>query len=220
MKRLFLCSLLCLFALSALSALTACARKPASTADVPRLLSQRYQIAVAPFSQPLHAGQLISGQIPEDQGRIAHDELLALDKDLHDVLQRETKRQYNFIPAPTLQNDDFAHASGQPTGLARWLAYGKKHNAQLLLVPQVLNWHEREGSQAGVSSPAHVRLEFFLLNIPESGVEGRSVFEEKQVGLADDLLSVGNFVRRRGQWVTAGQLSREAMLQAVRELGL
>lgn len=207
--------------LIALVAIAGCARKPASTSDLPRLISQRYQIAVAPFTQPRHAGQMISGQLPEDQGMIPQDELLALDTDLRDVLRTHTHRNYNFIPAPNQNPDsEFSRASAQPRGLAKWIAYGKRHNAQLLLVPMVLDWHEREGSQAGVSRSAHARLEFFLLNVPENGVENRSVFEEKQVGLVDNLLSVADFVKRKGQWVTARQLADEAMLKAVRELGL
>ena len=92
--------------------------------------------------------------------------------------------------------------------------------ARNMLVPQVLDWHEREGSEAGVTSSAHVRVEFFLLNIDNESLGPRSVFEEKQVGLTENLLTVGEFFKRKGQWVSARQLSVDGMRKAVKELGL
>ncbi|MBD5640981.1 MAG: hypothetical protein HDQ91_00995 [Desulfovibrio sp.] len=202
-------------------ALAACARQPSGTADVPRLLPQSYRIAVAPFTQPLNPGQLITGQIPENQGLIPQDGLLALDLDLRQTLLSGTRRQYDFIPPQNLAKElDHSRSTGQAGALPRWLEYGKAHNAQLLLVPMILNWHEREGSQAGVTSSAHARVEFFLLSIPDKGVMNRSIYEEKQVGLVDNLLTVGDFVKRKGQWVSARDLAVEAMTQAVRDLGL
>lgn len=201
--------------------MTACARKPASTADVPRIISHNYRISVAPFTQPLHPGQLITGQIPENQGRIPDDALLALDMDLRQALYTQTKRQYDFIKRQNLPQDWMAARSqGQPGALPRWVAYGEKNGAQLLLVPQVLNWHEREGSGAGVTSSAQARVEFYLINIPESMLAGRSIYDEKQVGLAENLLTVADFMKRKGQWVSARELVVEGMARAVRELGL
>lgn len=201
--------------------LGACTRQPASTSEVPRLISQTYRISVAPFTQPLNPGQLITGQIPEEQGQAPQDILLQLDMDLREALLANTKRQFNFIPRRNLHRDlNVTHSTGQPGALERWIAYGHRHDAQLLLVPMVLDWHERQGSQAGVTSSAHARLEFFLLNIGQGGVAERSVFEEKQVGLVDNLLSVGDFIKRKGQWVTAEDLAKEGMLKAVKELGL
>lgn len=211
----FLVCMLCL------ALAVACSRRPTSTADVPRLISPTYQISVAPFTQPIHPGQLIVGQIPEKQGRIPLDALDALDVKLREVLMTQTKRQYNFIPRRNLpQNLLDAHSTGQPGALPRWLAYGREHGAQFLLIPQVLDWHEREGSRAGVTQSAHVRVEFFLLNVAEGEFGERSVFEEKQVGLTENLLTVGEFLKRRGAWISAEDLAVEGMRKAVRDLGL
>lgn len=201
--------------------LAGCSRQPVSTAEIPRHVSQSHRISVAPFTQPLNTGELISGQIPEDQGRIPQDDLLALDRDLRNALMTGTSRQYNFItPANLAQELSLAHATTQPTGLARWIEVGKQHKADYLLVPQIIIWHEREGSQAGVQKSAHARLEFFLLNIPQGVVVDRSVFEEKQVGLADNLLGMADFMRRKGQWVSARELSADGIALAIKELGL
>ena len=209
------------FALCAFMLVTACARKPHSTADVTRLLPQSYRISVAPFTQPLAPGQLLTGQIPENQGKAPQDALLALDADLRKALIAQTRRQYNFLPAAHPYDDlGITHATAQPDALDRWIAYGRKHNAQFLLVPQVLNWHEREGSQAGVEQSAHARVEFFLLNVKDGEIAARSTFEEKQVGLVDNLLGVADFFKRKGQWVTAQQLSDDGIDKAIKDLGL
>lgn len=174
---------------------------------------------MAPFSQPLTPSQLFTGQLPIPQGKIPPDELKTLDRDLREVLYRSNRRQFDFLPA-----DKTAmlpkKMGAQPAALDFWLSFGERNKLDYLLVPQVLNWEERRGSEAGVTSSASVRLEFFLLAIPQKTLVGRSIYEEKQVGLIDNILTVGDFIKRKGQWVDANTLAIEAMEQAVRDLGL
>lgn len=210
-----------IIAILGLACLCACSRQPSRTADIPYMLPSGIKIAVAPFTQPRDPYQLISGQIPKDQGYIDQNELLALDQALKSTLLQDTNRSYDFIARHRLPPSwSEVHSSAQPMALKRWLEYGREQGAKYLLVPQVLDWHEREGSEAGVTSSAHARVEFFLLNIDREGVQGRSIFEEKQAGLADNLLAVGDFIKRKGQWVKAGDLAVEGMKKAVGELGL
>ena len=58
------------------------------------------------------------------------------------------------------------------------------------------------------------------LGVDEGEVASRSVYDEQQVGLADNLLNMGTFIKRRGQWVTAEQLAAEGMRKAVKDIGL
>ncbi|MDO5484001.1 MAG: hypothetical protein Q4F27_03750, partial [Desulfovibrionaceae bacterium] len=159
--------------------------------------------------------------IPDMQGRIPQDTLVELDRAFRHVLRGQSKRQYIFVARRNLPKDMTSyHASAQPQALPKWLAYGRELKAQYLLIPQVLDWHQREGSGAGVTRSAHVRLEFFLLRVADGTLLKRSVFEEKQVGLTENLLTMGSFFKRKGAWVTAEVLAEEAMMQAVKELGL
>lgn len=202
-------------------ALTACARKPRSTADVPRTLSQTYRIAVAPFSQPTSTSQLIMGYLPEPQGRIAPDLLAAMDRTMRDVLLTQTKRQYLFIPpGKNLPDKMRFHTSNQPQALPHWISFARTLDADLLIIPQILDWHQREGSRAGVTRAAHVRCEFFLLNIKQGAVTARSVYDVEQSGLTSNLLEIGDFFKRKGGWATAEELAREAMLKAVKDFTL
>lgn len=207
----------CLMLLLAL----ACSRKPSSTADVPRLVPASYSITVAPFTQPHSAVDLIMGRIPEAQGVAGDGVLAGLDTRLRHVLQTQTKRSFAFTQkTPRKLAPTRFKGADQPKGLGQWLAVGRKDRAQLLLVPMVLDWHQREGSSAGVTTPAHVRVEFFLLKVADGTVMNRSVYEVEQTGLVNNLLTVGDFVKRHGQWVTAEDLAEEGMVKAVKELGL
>ncbi|MBQ3060755.1 MAG: hypothetical protein IJD16_10670 [Desulfovibrio sp.] len=198
-----------------------CVRRPASTADVPRSLPADYTISVAPFTQPTDTSQLIVGHIPERQGRIPEGVLPELDRSFRHVLHSSGKRQLVFLKARNLPADMTRyHSSEQPQALPLWQAYGRQMGAQYLLIPQVLHWQQREGSGAGVTQSAHVRLEFFLIRTDDGTLLKRNIFEEKQVGLTDNLLTVGSFFKRKGAWVTAEELATEGMAQAVKEMGL
>ncbi|MDR1856113.1 MAG: hypothetical protein LBR22_02995 [Desulfovibrio sp.] len=181
----------------------------------------RGTITVAPFTQPTDGSQLILGAIPEDQGRIAQDALPALDRKLREILMTKTKATCVFPQRLDLPEDNTRyHTSDQPGGLPLWLNYGRRMNARILLVPLVLNWHEREGSAAGVTRSAHVKLEFYMLDVPGGRVINRSVFEEKQVGLTENLLGIGTFIKRRASWVTASELADEGMKKAMQDFSL
>ena len=219
MKNRFLWILCVLLSLLVLTG--GCNRKPASTADVPRSLSHQYKIAVAPFTQPRDISQLIMGQLPQPQALAARDVLITQDRQLRDVLYTTTKRSYDFLPRtrplPDLKR---FHTSERPQALPLWVEYARKTSADILFIPQVLTWRDRQGSAAGVTEPAHVRLEFFLLNIKEGNIIGHSVYEVEQQGLTENLLNVGDFFKRQGKWVTAEELAREAMIKAVKDLNL
>ncbi|MDR3319571.1 MAG: hypothetical protein LBS77_01095 [Desulfovibrio sp.] len=176
---------------------------------------------MAPFTQPVSTSDLITGALPEKQGRVPADMLPVLDRNLRDVLTNETKCAYTWLSAYQTSKDmTHFHTSKQPQALPRWIEYGKKSGERFLLIPQVLNWHEREGSNAGVTNAAHVRVEFFLFNVQSGVLVGRSVYEEEQTGLVDNLLDVGSFIRRHGAWVTAELLAGDGMRKAVKDFGL
>ena len=214
-------SICCFLLLFVLAGLAACSQRPRSTADVPVVLSHSYRVSVAPFSQPTSTAELIMGQIPEPQGKIEENDLLQLDHKLRQVLTgANSKRNYVFLKTPPKKTSIAYHSAAQPMALKHWLTYGQEHNCDLLLVPFVLDWHQRQGSRAGVTQSAAVHLEFFLLKISTGTVMSRSVFDEKQRPLSENFLELGSFLKRHGSWVEAEDLASEGMLKAKKELGL
>lgn len=197
--------------------LAACQKRPA-----PRVASApayHQKIGVLGFTQPVSNSQLIRGTLPEDQGRITPDTLVALDRILRDDLTK-TQRMYTYIPVDHMVNATSYHESGRPQGLAYWTEYANQHDIDLLFIPQILNWHQRQGSQAGVTNPAHVRAEFYLVNVKNGQIVKFVTFEEKQAGLVDNMLGMGDFLKRKGAWISAEELTQEAIVAAIKELGL
>lgn len=179
-------------------------------------------IGVAEFHQPQSIVDMLAGFMPEDAPRIPEKILTELDATFAEVLETETKRKYASME--TFRECRDAKASGQATGraaaLRRWVAVGECMGVEFLLVPQAYEWNEREGGQAGVTRPAGVVLDFFLVDVKNSVLTSRSHFNETQVALADNLLTTRQFFSRGGRWITAIELAREGMVRAVKDMGL
>jgi hypothetical protein len=198
--------------------LCACQKRPAEPA--PTVIPQEFRVGVAWFTQPTSTRELVTGRLPETQGRINPGFLAELDGLLARTLAQHSPRQYRTLIAPANGRSMEFHESGSPMGLEYWLNAGRKADVDLLLVPQVIDWRERDGGEAGVARGAAVRVDFYLIDVARARVLKRSVFEEEQVGLTDNLLTVGQFFKRRARWVSAEELSAEGMLKAIREFGL
>ena len=192
----------------------------ATTRQGPEL--PQVKIGVAEFSQPQSTAEMLAGYMAENTPRVSPKNLTELDAALANVLGKETKREY-ASPESFLECRD-AKAPGQTTGrvaaLKRWVAVGNCMKVDFILVPQVYELHEREGGEAGVTRPAGVILDFFLIDVKNSVLTSRSHFDETQAALASNLLDAGKFFSRGAKWVSAIELATEGMLKAVKDMGL
>ncbi len=221
MLRVRVPALLLILALVLVS--SACQRKPKSTAELPYLLSPRYSVAVMPFTQPVSTAELITGTLPQNQGIIQASQLAELDDQLQKLLlARKGQRDLTFgHKAPTSHGSPtHYHAASQPQALAAWAEAARKTGKDFILVPQVLDWHDREGSKAGVTSSASIHLVFYLIRSSTGTIQDRAIYEESQVGLTENLLTVGDFIKRRGAWISGVELAAEGMPRMLRDLGL
>lgn len=179
-------------------------------------------IGITEFTQPQSTMEMLAGYMAEDAPRVHQKNMTELDATLADVLRKETKRHY--APAETYLGCRDAKAPGQTTGrvaaLRHWVAVGACMKVDFLLVPQVLEMHEREGGKAGVTRPAGMIMDFFLIDVKNSVLTSRSHFDETQTALADNLLETGKFFSRGAKWISAIELAREGMIKAVKDLGL
>ena len=132
-----------------LAVLVGCTRKPTSTADMPRLLSPAYSVSVLPFIQPRSNAELVMGQLPEPQGRIDGSHLAILDNRLQAVLrERKNSRRYEFVASGALPKISSGYSANQPQALPILASFAAKCGTDFLLVPQVIDWHERAQSTA------------------------------------------------------------------------
>jgi hypothetical protein len=202
-----------------LASLCAC-QKRTPKEHIPTVIPQEFRVGVGWFTQPTTTSELITGQLPDHQEKINPGLLPDLDSMLARTLSRESNRQHVTLPAPASESSMRSHESGSPQGLQTWLEIGRKADVDLLFVPQIINWQERDGGEAGAAKGASIKVEFYLLDIARARLFKRSVFEERQIGLTDNLLTVDKFFKRKGRWVSAAELTQEGIIKAIREFGL
>lgn len=201
------------FAIVALvSLLAACQKAPTVAPELPDV-----KVGVVGVVQPMGTTDLLAGFIPEDRVLAGPQALAAFNEDLMRVLKTQTHRSYVFIPKAA--GVDPRDRSG---ALAHWTRIGKETGVDLLIVPQILDWRERAGSGAGVTTSAALNMDFYLIDVrePEGALVARSHFKEKQVGLSDNLMNFDTFFKRGAKWVTTQELSHEAMDKMIKEFGL
>lgn len=216
MKRIALYLGLIVFSLSLLS-LAGCGKS--RTAAVPR---PEGKLAVAGFTNPIYNWELLAGYLDEE-GKPAPDGTLAtLDIILADTLQEHQVFDY-ILPAAVKQCQEVVvfEDSGLPKVSAwkYWLGVGKCIQADYLLVPQLTSWRERDGSSAGVTAPASVAIDFYLIDINQERMI-RSRYEETQEALLENLYKANKFAARGGKWVTATRLAQDGIEEKLMELGL
>ena len=211
--------LITILAVLLLASLGAC-QKRTPKEHAPTMIPQEFRIGVAWFTQPTTTSELITGQLPNRQGKITPGALSDLDSTLARTLSQQGNRQYVTLSAPPSMPSMQHHESGSPQGLRTWLEIGRNADVDLLFVPQIIHWQERDGGEAGVAKGAAVKVEFYLVDITRARLLKRFIFEEQQIGLTDNLLTVDKFFKRKGRWVSATELTQEGMSKAIQEFGL
>ena len=160
---------------------------------------------------------VLAVSIPEDRVLASDQAVATFNEELMKLLKTTTHRSYVFIPKAG--GADPRERNG---ALAHWAKIGKDMGVDLLIVPQILDWRERAGSSAGVTTSAAVNMDFYLIDVREPGgaLVSRSHFKEKQVGLSDNLMNFDTFLKRGAKWLTAQELAMEGMQKMIKEFGL
>ena len=145
--------------LSLLMVLAGCQKNTPVAPELPNLA-----IGVVGAVQPAGTSDLLAGFIPEDRHLASAQAISVFNSSLMQVLGKQTKRTYTFIPQAGGPDPTQARSAGRNGALAHWVAIGRKMKVDLLIVPQILDWQERAGSSAGVTTSAGVNMDFFLID--------------------------------------------------------
>ncbi|MEG1610724.1 MAG: nucleoid-structuring protein H-NS [Bilophila sp.] len=200
-----------------LALLCACQKNTPPSPVLPTL-----SVGVVGVTQPTGTTDLLAGFIPENRVLATPKALTSLNEAIMGMLKAETKRTYRFISEGSGVDPTLSRSAGHNGALAHWVQVGRDAKVDLLIVPQLLNWHERAGSGAGVTTAAEVNIDFFLIDVREKDGEllSRSHFKEKQVGLSDNFMNFDTFIKRGGKWLSAQDLALEAVQKMIKEFGL
>ncbi len=144
---LCLCSLL----------LFACSKKP-EVAKLPQAVT----IAVAPFNQPVYEGQLLAGYLPDEQNTLDGASAGIFSEMLNQKL-KESERNFIFLTNADLKIAIQKDSKGRSNVLSSWAQIAQKHNADYIIVPQILDIEELRGDARYVRSPARLISDIYLI---------------------------------------------------------
>ena len=181
------------------------------------------KLGVANFTQPATSADMLAGYAPEAAPQIDLKVLNEMDGLLASVLASKSKN--TFQSRESAQHcarvvRDQGGRSNNQAAIRTWSAIGRCMGVDLLIVPQIYEWRERDGGAIGVVAPAKIVMDIFVLDVRNESLISRSHFDETQSALSSNLLEAGKFFKRGGKWLTAHDLAEEGMEKAVKELGL
>ncbi len=209
--------LLCL-ALTACLLFAGCARPKQAPMPLGKL-----NLGVAFFFQPNETSEMLAGYVLENVPRIDEKVLNDMDSLFASVLMSESKNSFRSKESALHCSKTIGEREGRSNNqaaLRTWSAIGRCMDVDLLVVPMLLEYRERAGSDFGVVSPAKVVMDIFVIDVRNETLISRSRFDETQSALSSNLLDAKKFFERGGKWITARDLAREGMIKAVKELRL
>ena len=181
------------------------------------------KLGVADFMQPITASDMLAGYAPEDAAQVDKKVLNEADALFATVLAEKSKNTFRGKASSqhcTQTVRDQGGRSNNQAALRYWSAVGRCMGVDLLVVPHLYEWRERDGSAIGAAAPAKVVMDIYVLDVRNEALISRSHFDETQSALSSNLLEADKFFKRGGKWITAHDLAREGMEKAIKELGL
>lgn len=185
-RHVFLCFLLI--------NMTACGIFKSSEPDLPILT-----VGLAPIMQPMRDIELLAGYLPAPRSLAYEDELqkmqlmleekiVELPKDIQILEQVEQSVIVSTIPENSRRGM-----------LSYWIAFGKHYNIDLLIVPYVYYYNDKDAENSTGQTNA-LMINFFLIDVRHEGkLLQRTHFAEEEQSLDGDMLGMRSFIKRQGK---------------------
>lgn len=179
--------------------------------------------AVAGVTNPKYDWQLLAGYLPMEGKGVPREVLTQLDGTVMELLAAHGVN--GLTPAANTRQCQeivtFDQSGGKRiSALKYWVAVGECMKVDYLVIPQLLYWQEREGSEWGVDKPAGVVMDLYILDVNNGVLLARRHYDETQRALSDDLGNAGRYFDRGGHWLTAQELATYGLDRMLQELGL
>lgn len=91
------------------------------------------------------------------------------------------------------------------------MAVARQVEAEAVLVGYLYRIHGRQGGRFAVRQPASVAYGFYLVEAASGRMLWSGEFDETQQSLAENLFAMGDFIRRRGEWISASQMAADSI---------
>lgn len=188
------------------------------------LLPMPLVIAVAPFNQPIYDAQLLAGYIPYEQSKIDSVTMAQYDA-LFKAKLEKTQRGYIFLSLNDLQINLQTDSKGRKNVLSTWAKLAENAGADFIIVPQILDFEEREGDPTRVLRPARLIADFYLIRVESQDNETHDGFLQTRSYYKEISYIISN-LNHDSPRITSRQkepvvtFAKEAMNKAIREFHL
>lgn len=98
------------------------------------------------------------------------------------------------------------------------IAIGKQLPVDAILTGFIYTYRDRVGGPLTASRPAALAFCLHLLDPSTGKILWSFRYEDEQLPLSENLLELGPFLHRRGQWITVAQMAQEAAAALVKKL--
>lgn len=99
--------------------------------------------------------------------------------------------------------------------LAKLLSFyqeaGRSQGADAVMVGYLYEFIDRVGGSYGAEQTARVSFELNLVSVASGRLVWQNRFMETQQALNENLLDLGKFIQRKGRWITAREMSAQAI---------
>jgi hypothetical protein len=93
---------------------------------------------------------------------------------------------------------------------------GMEIDADLVAVGYIFRYVERVGYDYSVEKAASVALEINFINSKDGSIVWRGAFDKTQKSLMEDVFQIASFYKGHGKWLTARELAKQGINQALK----
>jgi hypothetical protein len=97
---------------------------------------------------------------------------------------------------------------------------GRILGADAVIKGHIYRFEERLGGNYSVATPAAVTFDLHIIQVSSGRILWSGKFNETQKSLDKNLLNLKRFVKRKGQWVTAGEMAETGLEELVGKVPL
>ncbi len=173
--------------------LSACASNQNAELPIPDI-----RIGLAPLNQPTDSSELMAGYFPKDRRLADENQIQNLDSAIKEKIALLPRQIMNLVEVNDELLAPFIEENPTKGVLAYWIEYGKYQDVDLILVPQLYYYHDKEASNKQGMENA-LMLDFYLIDTRDNGLLlARSHFAEEEQATQGNILGMIAFTKRIG----------------------
>ncbi|MDP2863604.1 MAG: hypothetical protein Q8N95_12505 [Desulfobacterales bacterium] len=141
-------------------------------------------------------------------GNVAEGADVILTKHLISLLKSHTGFKIIYPGEERMLSNGFNTGNeNRPSEVKKIAENGQLLGADTVIIGHIYRFRERAGTSYSVESPASVAFDLHFISVPDGRVVWTGHMDETQRPLSENLFEIGSFIKRKGEWVTAGDLA-------------